>query len=83
MDVAGLGNRIHEVRKRAGMSSDKLAELCDVGPVHIRKIESGAKVPSIRLFTRICNALQVSPCYLLQDSLHQSITNIGDFNKTE
>ncbi len=69
MDVAGLGYRIHEVRRQAGISSDKLAELCGVGAVHIRKIESGAKVPSIRLFTRICNALKISPHYLLQDSL--------------
>jgi len=51
------------------MSSDKLAELCEVGPVHIRKIESGAKAPSIHLFVKICNALHTSPQYLLQDSL--------------
>ena len=74
MDAAGLGNRIHEVRKRAGISSDRLAELCDVGAVHIRKIESGSKGPSIQLFTRICNALQISPYYLLQDSLNREIT---------
>lgn len=69
MDVVALGNRIHEVRRKQGLSSDKLAELCDVGPVHIRKIESGAKSPSIYLFVRICNALHISPQYLLQDSL--------------
>ncbi len=74
MDAAGLGNRIHEARKGIGISSDKLAELCDVGAVHIRKIESGSKVPSIQLFTRICNALQISPHYLLQDSLNEGIT---------
>lgn len=71
MNEAALGIRIHEMRKSAGLSSDKLAELCGVGPVHIRKIESGAKLPSIRLFVRICNALHVSPEYLLQDSLEQ------------
>ena len=71
MNKAALGTRIHEVRKEAGISSDKLAELCGVGPVHIRKIESGAKSPSIDLFVRICNALHVSPDYLLQESLER------------
>lgn len=83
MDAAGLGKRIHEVRKHAGMSSDKLAELCDMGSVHIRKIESGSKVPSIRLFTQICNVLQISPRYLLQDNLHQAITDVENSNKTK
>lgn len=81
MDTAGLGKRIHEVRRRAGMSSDKLAELCNVGAVHIRKIESGAKSPSMQLFTRICNALQISPHYLLQDSLNKTIASIGKDNE--
>lgn len=69
MNAAGLGTRIHETRKKMGITSDKLSEMCGVGPVHIRKIESGAKVPSIQLFVRICNALHISPEYLLQDSL--------------
>ncbi len=73
MDAAALGIRIHEIRRKAGISSDRLAELCGVGAVHIRKIESGAKVPSIHLFVRICNALHISPEYLLQDSLEQSV----------
>ena len=73
MNVAALGIRIHETRKKAGITSDKLAELCGVGPVHIRKIESGAKSPSIHLFVRICNALRVSPEYLLQDSLEDNV----------
>lgn len=69
MDNAALGRRMHEARKRCSMSSDKLAELCGVGAVHIRKIESGAKLPSIKIFVAICNALHTSPQYLLQDSL--------------
>lgn len=69
MNGAALGAKIHEVRRMRHITSDKLAELCGVGPVHIRKIESGAKVPSIYLFVRICNVLHISPDYLLRDSL--------------
>lgn len=72
MNVYGaktLGLRIHTMRKNRKMTSEKLSEYCDVGAVHIRKIESGVKLPSISVFVNICNALNVSPQYLLQDSL--------------
>lgn len=69
MDTAALGTRIQQARKRQKISSETLSVLCDVGAVHIRKIESGAKAPSIHTFTKICNALHTSPQYLLQDSL--------------
>lgn len=64
-----LGARIHTARGKQGITSNRLAELCDVGAVHIRKIESGKKLPSIPTFILICNALEASPQYLLQDSL--------------
>ena len=73
MNGVALGAKIHEVRRLRHITSDKLAELCGVGPVHIRKIESGAKVPSIYLFVRICNVLHVSPDYLLRDSLEDTL----------
>lgn len=69
MDQIALGVRIREARKRKGLSADDLAERCKVGSVHIRKIEAGIKVPSIKTFVHLCNALQTSPEYLLQDSL--------------
>lgn len=69
MNPVALGHRIREQRKESGMTSEQLAELCDVGAVHIRKIESGAKAPSLNLFVKICNALHASPQYLLQDDL--------------
>lgn len=64
-----LGLRIHSARRNQGITSNRLAEVCGVGAVHIRKIESGAKLPSIQTFIMICNALHTSPQYLLQDSL--------------
>ena len=64
-----LGVRIHTARRKKGITSNRLAELCGVGAVHIRKIESGVKLPSIPRFIMICNALETSPQYLLQDSL--------------
>ena len=64
-----LGARIRTVRKKRGITSNHLADLCEVGAVHIRKIESGKILPSIPRLIMICNALESSPQYLLQDSL--------------
>ena len=69
MNSVTLGHRIREQRKGCGMTSEQLAEKCDVGAVHIRKIESGAKMPSLNLFVKLCNSLQTSPECLLQDDL--------------
>ena len=55
MSLSTLGFRIREQRKAHGMTSEQLAELCNVGAVHIRKIESGEKTPSLNLFIRLCN----------------------------
>lgn len=69
MNLIAFGHRIREQRKKHGLTSEQLAELCDVGAVHIRKIESGVKVPSLSLFVKLCNSLHTSPEYLLQDNL--------------
>ncbi len=67
MDKRKLGQRINAVRKSKGMTSEKLAEACDIGASYLRQIESGAKVPNLPLFVVICQQLQVSPNCLFPD----------------
>ena len=69
MDKRQLGQRINMARKDLGITGEKLAELCNINASYLREIESGAKAPSLPLFISICEKLQVSPSYLLQDSL--------------
>lgn len=69
MEVQGLGKRINMVRKNKGFTSDKLSELCNINATYLRQIEGGAKVPSLPVFISICNALEISPDYLLRDVL--------------
>ena len=40
-----------------------------MNPVFIRQIEGGTRTPSLPVFVRICNALEMSPEYFLQDEL--------------
>ncbi|MCX4267511.1 MAG: helix-turn-helix transcriptional regulator [Lachnospiraceae bacterium] len=65
-----FGRRLRLARKRANISSNQLGnERCQVDPAYIRQIESGLKLPSIPILIRICNSLQISPSYLLENEL--------------
>ena len=61
MENRVLGQKIAGLRKSKKITSEKLAYMCSVYPGHIRQIESGVRLPSLKLFVDICNALQVSP----------------------
>lgn len=69
MKETGLGRRINMVRKDRGFTADSLSELCHINATYLRQIEGGAKMPSLPVFIDICNALKISPDYLLQDVL--------------
>lgn len=77
-----LGERIRAERKKQGMTSDYLAELCGVDSVHIRHIETGKRNPSIQIFIKICNVLKISSDYLLEDELVYK-DNISEFEIDE
>lgn len=65
MNKRAFGQRLKQSRKDQNFTSDKLAEKCDMNPVFVRQIESGIRLPSIENFILLCNAIQVSPAYLL------------------
>ena len=69
METKGLGKRINMVRKDRGFTADRLSELCSINATYLRQIEGGTKVPSLPVFINICNALKISPDYLLRDAL--------------
>ena len=72
MERKGLGKRINEVRKDRGFTADKLSELCNINATYLRQIEGGVKMPSLPVFIDICNALRISPDYLLQDEMGEN-----------
>lgn len=69
MEEKGLGRRIHQVRKDRGLTAEKLSELCNINATYLRQMEGGRKIPSLPVFIDICNALKISPDYLLRDAL--------------
>jgi len=69
MNKMNFGKRVREVRKKQDLTSEKLAEICEISPVYVRQIECSARTPSLLVFIKLCNGLYVSADYLLQESL--------------
>lgn len=54
-----LGKRIKELRKEAGLTQEKLAELIDIETTSLSGIESGRHFPSLPTLERIANKLNI------------------------
>ena len=56
-----ISENIKKLRKKKGLSQDKLAKLADVTHTTLVKLESGANAnPTIKTLKKIANALGVS-----------------------
>ena len=67
MDKLVMGDRIREARKKQNLTQEQLAEKLDVTVVYISQIERGLKLPSLPIFVKIVEILNVSADYLLRD----------------
>ena len=65
-----MGKRIKTRRKELKIKQSDLAERLDISNNHISAIENGREKPSMDLFVKICNELNVTPDYLLLGMLH-------------
>jgi len=52
-------------RKRHGLTREQLSEMCDVSPQTVRNYETGDHDPKMKVFLRLCHALQCSADTLL------------------
>lgn len=69
MERAALGKRIRESRINKGYTQQDLADRAEIGVVYISEIERGIKMPSLNIFVKIVDALDVSADYVLRDEL--------------
>lgn len=54
-----LGARIKELRKLRALSQERLAEMIDIDPKHLSRIEVGRSFPSMDTLTAMAKSLQV------------------------
>ena len=71
-DYAQIGAKIREARKKQGISQERLAELADISPAFVGHIERGTRIMSLETFIKICRVMDLSPDYLLFDSMPPS-----------
>lgn len=69
VDKKRLGERIREARRAKQLTQETLAERIDVTPFYVGEIERGVKTPSLDVFVRLLEALDVSADTLLRDSV--------------
>ena len=77
MNYEGLGRRVRQQRVLCGLTQEELAEKSGISCSFVGHIERGEKKFSIGTLVSLCNAMRVSPNYLLQDSLEIDVLNSG------
>ena len=78
MDKLTMGDRIKETRKKRELTQEQLAEKVDVTLEYISQIERGLRTPSMQVFIKLVEVLDVSADYLLRDTV--STVNLYEDN---
>ncbi len=86
-----LGKRIKELRKRAGLTQEKLAEYINIETTSLSGIESGRHYPSLPTLEKISNSLNVEMKALfdfnhlvsIEQIKSDIVKNINTLNDTE
>lgn len=76
MDYEKLGKRIRAYRKQSHLTQEQLSELAGISLSFLGHIERGSRKASLETIVSICNSLNVSPQYLLQDSLSETVVGL-------
>lgn len=69
MDKRELGQKIREARLTKHYTQDVLAEKAEIGTMYLGEIERGIKMPSMKVFIKIIEALDISADYVLRNEL--------------
>ncbi len=64
-----IGRRIKELRKKKGLSQEKLSEKAEITPNYLSRVERGTENPTLDMFIRLADALGVE-VWELFDSGH-------------
>ena len=67
-----LGARIKELRKRAGLSQDQLAEQVGIESKYLSRLEVGKRNPSLDTLERIADALEIEMKTLFDFAHHDA-----------
>ena len=69
LDKIELGKRIRDARNKAGYTREVREEKAEMGAMYLGEIERGVKMPSMKSFVKIVEALDISADYILRNEL--------------
>lgn len=69
MEYKSIGKNIRKCRDELGITQEKLAEIVNLSVSYMGAIERGEKLPKLKVFISIANALKVSSDVLLSGVL--------------
>ena len=72
-----IGYRVRKLREKNGYSRDVLSELANLSNTFIADIESGKKGMTVESLVKLCNALHVTPDYLVYGATRECDGTIG------
>lgn len=65
IDYKEIGKRMAARRKELGLKQYQLCEMIDVNYKYVSNLETGRSAPSLEVIMNLCEALNVTPNYLL------------------
>lgn len=65
IDYKEIGKRMAMRRKELGLKQYQLCEMIDVNYKYVSNLETGRSAPSLEVIMKLCEALNVTPDYLL------------------
>ena len=60
IDTRVLGDAIREARLKKGLTQERLAEMLDITPIHLKNIEGSRRKPSVPLLFQLMELLDFS-----------------------
>ena len=76
LDFSSIGQRIREVRNDKHLTQEYLANATGVNVSHISNIETNKVKVSLPLLVQICNALDITLDYLLENEYHNPTSTL-------
>lgn len=73
MEYKSIGKNIRKFRDESGITQEELAEMVCLSVSYMGAIERGEKLPKLKVFIDIANALKVS-----SDSLLSGVLDVGN-----
>jgi len=73
-------DNLREIRKKQGLTQEILAEMAEVDPKNLGRIERQEVSPSLNTIAKICEALEISPATLFKKEKEAGHTTTSSNN---